>query len=305
MQGRLDEAAELAEQIAVEGLETGNRWAVGMMDVLLADVSLWRGRSEEAVREGRSALELFRDIGDRWGETQASAPVVRALAELGRRDESETCLERLREIVEELPAAGMRQVPNIVQSNILLQYGEPEGASNLLNTSDVSAVELGSTDYTAAYGLMQLQLGRPDDAIAVFEPEYTAAEFDGLAMSMGSRLALAYAAARRPHDALRLVTELQERAGGTYHDRLVALWAEGAAQFQLSGDGRAAVEAAHAIAITTDAVLEHALAAHARAHVLEAMHADEAEAVRTDANQQLDALGISATGWTTVFRLAL
>jgi hypothetical protein len=124
-------------------------------------------------------------------------------------------------------------------------------------------------------------------------------------MSTGSRLALSLAAARRPHDALRIVAELQERAGGTYHDRLVALWAESAAQFQLTGDGRAAVEAAHAIAITTDALLEHALAAHARAHVLEAMQAGEAEDVRADANRQLDALGISATGWTTVFRLAL
>ena len=84
MQGRLDEAAELAEQIAVEGLETGNRWAVGMMDVLLADVALWRGRSSDAVTQGRAAIELFQDIGDRWGETQASAPVIRALAELGR-----------------------------------------------------------------------------------------------------------------------------------------------------------------------------------------------------------------------------
>ena len=57
MQGRLDEAAELAEQIAVEGLETGNRWAVGMMDVLLADVALWRGRSSDAVKQGRDAIE--------------------------------------------------------------------------------------------------------------------------------------------------------------------------------------------------------------------------------------------------------
>ena len=90
MQGRLDEAAELAEQIAVEGLETGNRWAVGMMDVLLADVALWRGRTREAVHEGRNAMKLFQDIDDGWGEIQASAPVVRALAELGEREESET-----------------------------------------------------------------------------------------------------------------------------------------------------------------------------------------------------------------------
>ena len=305
MQGRLDEAAELAEQIAVEGLETGNRWAVGMMDVLLADVALWRGRSEDALREGRTALQLFQDIGDRWGETQASAPVVRALAELGRRDESEACLARLREVVEYLPSPGMREVPNIVQGNVLLQYGHAEAARELLTIPDQALVELGSTDYAAAYGLTQLQLGYADAAIAVFESEYGAAEYDGVAMLMGSRLALAYAVARRPDDALRIVTELQARAGGTYHDRLIALWAEAAARFQLTGDGRAAVEAAHAIAVATDAPLEHAIAAHARAHVLEAMGAPEASEVRADANRQLDALDISGVGWSTIFRLAL
>ena len=43
-QGRLDEAATLAEHIAIEGAETGNRWAVGMMSVLLANVDMWRGQ---------------------------------------------------------------------------------------------------------------------------------------------------------------------------------------------------------------------------------------------------------------------
>ena len=248
MQGRLDEAAELAEQIAVEGLETGNRWAVGMMDVLLADVSLWRGRSSDAVTHGRAAIELFQDIGDRWGETQASAPVIRALAELGRREDSDRCLERLREVVEFLPSAGMREIPNLLRTNILLQYGHVEEAEAVLGLTDRELMELGSTDINGAYGLMLLQLGNTADAIAVFEPEYAAAEFDGVAMNMGSRLALAYAAARRPDEAMRVVNELQQRAGGTYHDRLLALWAEAAAHYQTGGDPRAAVDAAHAIA---------------------------------------------------------
>ena len=48
-QGRLEEAAALAEHIAIDGRETGNRWAVGMMDVLLANVRLWSGRMNESV----------------------------------------------------------------------------------------------------------------------------------------------------------------------------------------------------------------------------------------------------------------
>ena len=305
MQGRLDEAAELAEQIAVEGLASGNTWAVGMMDVLLADIALWRGRSEDAVREGRAAVQRFQEIGDRWGETQASAPVIRALAELGQRDASEACLARLREIVQFLPSEGMQRVPDIVQSNVLLQYGDPDAAAVLLGSPDLGEMEIGSTDLSAAYGLMLLQMGRAEEAIAVFEPAYRAAEFDGVAMNMGSRLALAYAMQRQPDDALRIIAELQERAGGTYHDRLVALWAEAAARRQTGADPRAAVDAAHAIATTTDAPLEHAIAAHVRAHVLEAIGAPDAPAVRADANRQLDALDITGAGWSTIFRLAL
>ena len=52
--------------------------------------------------------------------------------------------------------------------------------------------------------------------------------------------------------------ELQERDGGTYHDRLLALWAEAAARTQTGGEARAAVDAAHAIATT------HRRAARAR-----------------------------------------
>jgi class 3 adenylate cyclase/tetratricopeptide (TPR) repeat protein len=305
MQGRLDEAAELAEQIAVEGLESGNRWAVGMMDVLLADVALWRGRTRDAVHEGRIAMKLFQDIDDGWGEVQASAPVVRALAELGERAESETALARMREVASKLPSEGMQTIPDVVQANILLQFGDAEGAVRLLSPRDPELQEIGNSDHNAAYGLLLLQLGRVDDAIALLEPQYAVAEYDGVAMNMGSRLALAYAAARRPVDALRVVRELQDRAGGTYHDRLLSLWAEAAACVQTGGEARAAVDAAHAIATSTDAPLEHALAAHARAHVLEAIGDPDAAEIRADADRQLESLGITGAGWTAVFTLAL
>ena len=48
-QGRLEEAVALAEHIAIDGRETGNRWMVGMMGVLIANVGLWTGRMAESV----------------------------------------------------------------------------------------------------------------------------------------------------------------------------------------------------------------------------------------------------------------
>ena len=58
-QGRLDEAAVLAERILRDATELGNRWAAAIMRVLLANVSLWRGEPKVAIdfaTEARSRL---------------------------------------------------------------------------------------------------------------------------------------------------------------------------------------------------------------------------------------------------------
>jgi uncharacterized protein YgbK (DUF1537 family) len=87
---------------------------------------------------------------------------------------------------------------------------------------------------------------------------------------------------------------------------MMALWAESLVHVQTgSGDGRGSVDAAHAIATATDARLEHAIAALARACVLEALQDDDATEVRDDAERQLLSLGITGTGWRRVFALAL
>ena len=60
LKGRNEQAAQLAEHIAIDGRETGNRWAVGMMDVLLANVRLWAGRMNESIAHGEDAIALLR-----------------------------------------------------------------------------------------------------------------------------------------------------------------------------------------------------------------------------------------------------
>ena len=278
-----------------------------MMDVLLADIALWRGRSEDAVREGRAAVQLFQEIGDRWGETQASAPVVRALAELGQREASEACLARLREIVAVPPVRRDAARPRHRAEQRLAPVRRSRSGRGPARRRRTSATwRSAAPTSSAAYGLMLLQLGRAEEAIAVFEPAYVAAEFDGVAMNMGSRLALAYAVQRQPDDALRVVRELQDRGGRDVpRPAPRALGRSRGARTRPAPIPRAAVDAAHAIATTTDAPLEHAIAAHVRAHVLEAIGAPDAAEVRADANRQLDALDITGSGWTTIFRLAL
>jgi tetratricopeptide (TPR) repeat protein len=309
-QGRLDEAAALAEHIAIDGRETGNRWAVGMMNVLLANVRLWSGRMNESLERGREAITLFQEIGDRWGEVMAHGPVVRSLAELARDGEYADTLAHYRAISRDMPDEGMRTFPEVMESLVDLQQGRPEAAQAILDHLDIDTEgnggQLGSADGNAAAGLALLQLGRVDDAIALLERGYAEVSEDGPVMSIGCRLALAYAAARRADDADAVVAEIKRREGGTFSDRMLTAWAESFVRTQQgSPDSRAVADAAYAIATATDAPLEHAIAALAHAKVLGALGADDARSASDGAALQLDALGLSADGWCRIFDLAL
>lgn len=306
-QGRLEEAAAIAEHIAIEGRETGNRWAVGMMDVLLANVALWSGRTRECIERGGEAIELFREIGDRWGEVMSTGSLVRAHGELGQDDEYAATLARYYEVAHSMPDEGMHSIPTLVEASVQLQRGNAAEALELLLTVDPGDDDdLGAADGLEAIGLARLQLGDVDGAIDTFEGPYANATADGPKLAVGCRLALAYAVAHRCDDTRRVLEEMSERSGGTYSDRMIALWAESLVHVQTgAGEGRGSVDAAHAIATGTDARLEHALAALARASVFEALRDDEAPAAREDAERQLESLGITGSGWRRVFDLAL
>ncbi|MDQ1379400.1 MAG: hypothetical protein QOJ71_119, partial [Actinomycetota bacterium] len=226
-QGRLDEAAAIAEHISIEGRETGNRWAVGMMDVLLANVALWSGRTRECCERGNEAIELFREIGDRWGEVMSTASVVRAYAELGNDEAYESTLARYREVARTMPDEGMRDFPVLVEASVQLQRGHATEAEQVLASIEPGDEnDLGAADTHAALGLARLQLGDPDGAISHLEGAYEIATDDGPRLGVGCRLALAYAVAHRCDDTRRVLEELSERSGGTYSDRMMALWAE-------------------------------------------------------------------------------
>jgi class 3 adenylate cyclase/tetratricopeptide (TPR) repeat protein len=308
-QGRNEEAAQLAEHIAIDARETGNRWAVGMMNVLLASVRLWSGRVNESIGHGEAAIELFQEINDRWGEMMATGPVVRALAELGRDAEYAATLAHYRTISRDMPDEGMRTFPEVMEALVDLQQGRPEAALELverLEFGEGDAGQLGSADGFAALGLARLQMGMVDEAIAVLTRGYAISNEDGPAMAIGSRLALAYAAAQRTDDAAVVVAELEKRPGGSFSDRMFALWAEAFVRTQRNEpDARDPADAAYALAMGTDAPLEHAIAGLARAKVLAALGTGDA----TDAGEEtallLDALGLTCDGWLRIFDLAL
>ena len=305
-QGRLDEAAAIAEHIAIEGRETGNRWAVGMMNVLLANVALWTGSSRDAIERGNDAIELFQAIGDRWGEVMATGSVIRAAASLGHAEQYAQYLAHFRAIARAMPDVGMHTFPDVVEACVELQRGNAAEAWAILERLDVvEENDLGAADEAGAIGLARLQLGDTAGAIQALAPPYAGASDDGPRLGVGCRLALAYAAAHRTDDARAVIDDLARRAGGTYFDRVIALWAESLVHAQTGGDARAGVDAAHAITQATDARVDQAMAELARGLVLEALADADARTVRDDADRQLAALGLSGAGWRRVFSLAL
>jgi len=280
-----------------------------MMNVLLSQVRLWTGRVNESLVRGRDAIAMFQEIGDRWGEVMATGPVVRALAELGLDGEYADTLAHYRTISRDMPDEGMRTFPEVLEALVDLQQGRPDAAQAILETIDFGddgTGQLGFADGCAAAGLALLQLGKVDDAIDVLARGYADVTEDGPVMSLGCRLALAYAAAHRPDDAEPIIEEIQHRAGGTFSDRVVALWAEGFARIQRGASyARGPIDAAYEIAIATDAPLEHAIAALARSKALAALGTDDAAEVAADSDRQLQELGLLCEGWARAFDLAL
>jgi len=162
-------------------------------------------------------------------------------------------------------------------------------------------------DLAGLQGLALLQGARVDEAIAVVEPAYAAAENDGARTALGGLLALIHVARRDPSAALDVGREVARLRGGTYMDRLLLHWATGYAFAQQGAatDAVAALDEAHAIAFATDARVDRAIASLARATAFEHLGIGAAHEARNEANLQLHSLGIDAAGWDLLFRRAL
>src|SRR3546814_2669609 len=77
----------MAENVLDEVRRRGDKWALGMMLVLLGSVRLWTGRGYDAITSVEEARDLLTAIDDEFGGVQATATLGRALVAQGRIDE--------------------------------------------------------------------------------------------------------------------------------------------------------------------------------------------------------------------------
>ncbi len=306
-QGRLDEAEELAHQIANE-MDTGDRWALGMMDVLLADIALWRGRAEECVERGVQSIRLFREMNDHWAEVMVSAPVVRAFTKLGRFSEAIATLDGMAPALAALADQEMREIGPAALAAMHLERGDTDEALETLGIIDYTPRgTIVDADVAGLHGLALAQADRIADARALVTTAFEAAETDGARMNLGGLLTVVLAAAGEPDLALAQARELAHLRSGTAMDRLMLHWGTGLALAQL-GDAPGAATAldeAHGIAFSTDWRLTRAVASLVRAIVFEHLGLPAAHEARNEASLQLHSLGIDASGWERLARRGL
>jgi class 3 adenylate cyclase/tetratricopeptide (TPR) repeat protein len=308
-QGDLDEAERLASDVLEESRDIDNKWASAIMEVLLANVAVWRGASHLAVERAESALGLFRDMEDAWGVLQALAPLSRALTCLGRFGEAELILDDMTATARRVPDASIRQFPFVCRLNVAVHMGSPTAlpAARAMDGQIQGDGPEGTllAERHVVYALAGLQAGDTAGAVAKLEAVRASTTETGPDAAAAAALALAYDACARPDDALRVCDEVGDGAV-TYLDHLQLTIARGFAELQ-RGDTAGAEQAfwrCLEIADRSDSRLDQAVARLARARAWAAMGRSDADEAAREATVRLEALGIDADGWDSIFEQA-
>jgi class 3 adenylate cyclase/tetratricopeptide (TPR) repeat protein len=306
-QGQLVEAEQLASDVLRDGSEATNRWAAGMMGVLLANVALWTGRPTAAIERAQEARRMFREIGDRWGEVMSIAPVARALGCLGRIEDADAIHAEVANFTDELGDHDLVAIPAVIAGALATHIGDAERAEREYRASiDAWTDDQSIASHETRVGMSRamLQSGNVEGALAQLDAPR--GDSDALLVASAGAEAMVLAAASKPERALALTERANGADVGGYLDHLEAWMARSLAAAQLGDDERAREACATALAIAdgTESPLDQALARLAHAHVLDALGDPEAADARVEARTRLDALGLAASGWETAFRLA-
>jgi class 3 adenylate cyclase/tetratricopeptide (TPR) repeat protein len=306
-QGQLAEAEQLASDVLREGSESADRWAKGMMGVLLANVAMWTGRPTVAIERARAARLLFQEIGDQWGEVQSIAPAARALGCLGRVDEAEALHAEVASFTDALGDPGLVSIPAAVAGALAGHLGDGERAQRELQKGiDAWIDEQSLVSHEARVGMSRALLQRGNVEGAMAQLDSPRDDTDALVVASAGVEAMVLAAAGQPERAIALTDRANALPIGSYLDHLESWMARGLACAQLSDDAcaREACATAMALADGTESPLDQALARLAHSYALGALDDPEAEAAGAEARARLDALGLRATGWETAFHLA-
>jgi len=307
-QGDSEKAATIAEKVLAEASLRGDRFGEAMMQLLSASINLWSGRCRDAIETALEALDVFQSTEMKFGEIQVLGTLGRAHVAVGNFAEADKVLASCRRLAANSPGRSLVGFSRLVSGATAMQQGRPDVAISYLSegTEDLSDLQIiGSMDREVTLLLAHLQAG---DAVAAAKvlASIDPSELASPPTYLDSARALTevtvgnVAAGMDAADAV-LVTD---RA--TYLDRRSALVARGLGHARLGDEEATRVAFAEAIEMIdgTDSRLSQAVTRLAEAIALEAIGTSDAVEKRRDVELQLETLGLTATGWHTLFERA-
>jgi tetratricopeptide (TPR) repeat protein len=309
-EGYLEEADQLAHRVLDNYDSGGDPWAEGMMRLLMSTTSLWLGRTDDAVESGLRAREAFASIEDATGELRAVATLSRALLAAGKLRQARELMTTASALASGSVESDGRDMGRLITAGTAVQLGEAGevfSIGELLEPRGTAPESTGlPVDLEVPRGLALLHLGRDAQAVAILRDAYSRARGPGAVHAAGAALALANAVTGDADGAIAVADEADAVEQGTYLDRVGAALGRGFGFVRLGrhDEGRAALEGAVASADATGDRLNQALSRLALSWGLAAMGAPDAESVRADARERLEAMGLPDTEWDGVYRRA-
>ncbi len=257
-EGRFTEAEELAGIVGTEAEQRGDVWAASMMDTLLADLRLWQGKLEDAANFADKARQRFKRINDKFGMTQAMAPLVRAQVALGRYASAQRTSEELLALAESSQSGSFALM---AVAGAEMHRGNAAVAAATAERARAGIAAVGGEAYepTVVLALAYAQLGRVEDAMTAIEsvPSYGHAHPFTRAVA-----ALVNTVAGVPVEAIEHADAVARGKGATYLDNVFAYVAAAGAYQQMGESAQAtlAAEAAVARALAVGDVVATAIA---------------------------------------------
>lgn len=310
VQGRWREAGEIANEL-IKRLESekGPPWAIGMIEILISQVSRADGRIRDSIGEARTAYRTFESIGDQWGMLQALLPLSVSLMQFGRASEALDSVERAKEILVDLTDPGLAMQTGISAAAVHLMAGDaPSAQSELAAARDAGPVPLqsGGGELMSAGVLATLMSGDSSRALDIAEAALEELEATPAFPAFAIAIAFCYLVNGEP-DLARNYARRSLELGGWLSDRVRANIALGLAETRLENQAAAlsAFHVAAELASDAEAGLERAKARLARAIACEVLGLPEADSLRADAEARLSELGVTHDGWRRLFESAL
>ena len=301
-QGRNDEALALATAVGEDARQRGERWGEAMMRVLSASISLWSGRTEDAVDSAEAAVALFEEIDDHIGELQARCGLGRALLMSGQVDAGILELQDALAHGAGHKSDDQQWMARVSMLMSAVQLGDVELGSSAIADSHGfgEADSVGFGDRVGALALHHLQRGEVEQAAAVLDDQDEPRGYVQCARALVFAVQGQLEAAECAADELAVVPHTYLDRAYAEIGRAIAL-----AGADRTGDARAVLAATIAEVDGTGDRLAQAVVRLVDATVAEQGHRTDAATARSVAEARLRDLGIHAIGWRHLLQDAL